>query len=85
MPQLNVSLPPQLKQWIDSRVAEGRFSSASDYVRHLVRQDEDRTLLWEEDTARLRRLIEEGEASGISDEDPFELIDKLIAARAAAE
>lgn len=85
MPQLNVSLPSQLKQWIDSRVAEGRFSSASDYVRHLVRQDEDRTLLREEDTARLRRLIEEGEASGISDEDPFELIDKLIAARAAAE
>lgn len=54
-------------------------------MRHLVRQDEDRTLLREEDTARLRRLIEEGEASGISDEDPFELIDKLIAARAAAE
>ena len=41
MPQLNVSLPDSLKAWTDARVAEGRFSSPSDYVRDLIRRDQD--------------------------------------------
>ena len=42
MPQLNVSLPDGLKKWAEARVAEGRYSSASDYIRDLLRQDQDR-------------------------------------------
>ena len=41
MPQLNVSLPDGLKAWTDARVAEDRFSSPSDYVRDLIRRDQD--------------------------------------------
>ncbi len=78
--QLNVSIPPALKAWIDSRVAEGRYSSASDYVRDLVRRDQDAA---EDETAWLRGLIDEGLASGVSDEKPETVIDNIIARRSA--
>ena len=39
MAQLNLSIPPGLKDWVDSRVLEGRYSSASDYLRDLVRRE----------------------------------------------
>ena len=41
MAQMNVSLPDQLKGWAEQRVAEGRYSSTSDYVRDLVRRDQE--------------------------------------------
>ena len=41
MPQLNISLPDVLKAWTEARVADGRFSSPSDYVRDLIRRDQD--------------------------------------------
>ena len=41
MAQLNISVPEALKAWTDARVAEGRYSSASDYVRDLIRRDQD--------------------------------------------
>ncbi len=75
MPQLNVTIPDQLKGWIDSRVAQGRYSSSSDYVRDLVRRDQER----DEKLARLEAAIEEGRRSGISDRDPFEYLDELRA------
>lgn len=42
MQTLNISLPETLKQFVDSQVAEGSYSSASDYVRALIRADEER-------------------------------------------
>lgn len=41
MAQMNISLPEKLREWVETRVAQGRFSSASDYVRHLIRRDEE--------------------------------------------
>jgi len=78
MPQLNVSLPPQLKEWVDQRVAEGRFSSASDYVRDLLRRDQDAAL---SETKWLRGLVQEGLDSCVSDKDPFELLEELKAGK----
>jgi antitoxin ParD1/3/4 len=80
MSQLNVSIPPALKSWIDSRVAEGRYSSASDYVRDLVRRDIDSA---PDETVWLRGLIEEGLASGVSDQKPETIIENIIAKRRA--
>lgn len=37
---MNISLPHRLKAWIEGQVAEGRYSSASEYVRDLIRADE---------------------------------------------
>ena len=39
MSTLNVSLPEQLKNWIVQQVNVGRYSSASDYLRDLIRED----------------------------------------------
>ncbi len=42
MQTMNISLPDPLKQFVDSQVAAGHFSSASEYVRELIRADERR-------------------------------------------
>ena len=39
---MNISLPEQLKEFIDEQVGSGRYSSVSEYVRELVREDEKR-------------------------------------------
>jgi antitoxin ParD1/3/4 len=56
MAQMNVSLPEGLKAWAESRVAEGRHSSTSDYIRDLVRRDQEES----EKLRRLQAAIEEG-------------------------
>ena len=73
MAQVNVSLPEGLKSWADARVAAGRYSSTSDYVRDLMRRDQER----EERLRRLQMAIDEGLASGASERDPFEYLDEL--------
>jgi antitoxin ParD1/3/4 len=42
---MNISLPDPLKQFVDSQVTGGRYSSASEYVRELIRADERRQAL----------------------------------------
>lgn len=73
MAQMNVSLPDKLKAWADARVAEGRYSSASDYVRDLMRRDQDEV----EARRRLQAAIDEGRASPPSDR----TIEDIIASR----
>ncbi|MEG8219729.1 type II toxin-antitoxin system ParD family antitoxin [Sphingomonas sp. HH69] len=71
MAQMNISLPDALKSWIEARVAEGRYSSSSDYVRDLVRREQEA----EEKLRILRAAIEEGLASPETDA----TIDDIIA------
>jgi len=63
MATMNVSLPDKMKQWVEDQVQTGRYGNASDYVRDLVRRDQERAEARDE----FERLIEEGIASGISD------------------
>jgi antitoxin ParD1/3/4 len=63
MAQMNISLPDGLKDWADARVAEGRFASMSDYVRDLMRRDQE----YAEKLAWLRNEIEKGRRSKPSD------------------
>jgi antitoxin ParD1/3/4 len=73
MAQMNVSIPDKLKSWAESRVAEGRYSSTSDYVRDLVRRDQAA----EEARRRLQAAIDEGRSSGLATVDPFAYLDEL--------
>ncbi len=59
MPALNVSLPDQMKDWLEQRVKDGRYATVGDYVRDLVRRDQ-------EECEALVRALHEGEESGIS-------------------
>ncbi len=62
MPQLNVSLPDGLKDHVDGVVAKGNYASPSDFIRDLIRQDQDERRRLE----RLRAEVERGFASGTS-------------------
>jgi len=59
MAQMNISIPPALKGWAETRVAEGRYSSTSDYVRDLLRRDQDAV----ESLRRLQAAVDDGLAS----------------------
>ena len=76
MSQLNVSIPPALRSWIDYRVAEGRYSSASDLVRDLLRRDQESA---EEENEWLRGLIAEGLASGRLNQRPEDVLRGIMA------
>jgi antitoxin ParD1/3/4 len=67
---MNVSLPDGMKQWAEDRASTGRFSNVSDYVRDLIRRDQERA----EKIARMDRLIEEAEESGVSDRSVDEIL-----------
>lgn len=76
MAQLNVSIPPALKTWIDHRVAEGRYSSASDYVRDLVRRDQEAEA---DDIAWVKARLAEGMASGVIEKDAKAVLREIMA------
>jgi antitoxin ParD1/3/4 len=69
MATMNISLPDQMKEWVDTRVEDGSYSSASDYMRDLVRRDRERT----EAIAWLQTEVDRGRASGISDKSVDEI------------
>ncbi len=52
---MNVSLPDELKSYIDERVGGGAYGSTSEYVRDLIRRDRQRQ--------HLRRALLDGAAS----------------------
>lgn len=62
MATMNVSLPDPMKEHVEAQVRTGRYSNASDYVRDLIRRDQDRAAK----IAEMQRLVDEGMASGPS-------------------
>ena len=52
---MNISLPEALKSFVDDQVGARGYSTSSEYVRELIRKDQDRQ--------RLRGLLLEGAAS----------------------
>lgn len=42
MQSMNISLPEPLKEFVDGQIASGRYSSASEYIRELILEDEKR-------------------------------------------
>lgn len=63
---MNVSLPDPMKSWVETRLKDGSFSNTSDYVRHLIRRDQERAQAIE----ALQKAIEEGVQSG--EPEPFD-------------
>jgi len=45
MTTMNVSLPDELRSFVDAQVSEGSYGSTSEYVRELIRRDHDRRQL----------------------------------------
>ena len=59
METMNIALPESLKQFVQTRVDEGRYDSVSEYVRELIRADQRR-----EAEERIDDLLKEGLESG---------------------
>ena len=55
MSTMNISLPDALKVYVDEQVAGRGFSTSSEYVRELIRKDQDRQ--------NLRALLLDGAGS----------------------
>lgn len=60
MSTMNISLPEELRSFVDSQVSDGDYVSSSEYMRELLRKEKDRV--------RLRGLILEGMTSELIDE-----------------
>lgn len=63
MATMNISLPDPMKQWVEAQAETGRYSNVSDYVRDLIRREQERG----DKIAQMQRLVDEARASGISD------------------
>lgn len=79
MTDLSFSLPDDLAGALRSRLADGHFADASEYLLALVRRDLDAAA----DTAWVREMVAEGLASGVIDKDPSEVIEDIISRRRA--
>ena len=76
MTDLSFSLPPDLARRVETRIAEGEFADAGDYLRELVQRDLAEA---DEETTWLREQIEIGRASGVIDKDAMEVVREIIA------
>ena len=59
MTSLNISLPSSLKEFVETQVQESGFSTPSEYIRNLVRDDQKRRA-----EEKLEALLLEGVNSG---------------------
>lgn len=77
MSTMNISLPDTMKSFVDDQVNQRGYSTSSEYVRELIRKDQDRQ--------NLRSLLLAGAASApaaTADADYFEsLRDRVRNAR----
>jgi antitoxin ParD1/3/4 len=59
MATMNVSIPDPMKDWVQGQIETGKYANASDYVRDLIRRDQEKVEV-------LRQALLEGERSGVS-------------------
>lgn len=60
MSTMNISVPEAMKRWVESQAKSGRFGNSSDYVRELIRRDQER----QAKIAHMQALVDKGIASG---------------------
>jgi antitoxin ParD1/3/4 len=62
MATINISLPEQMKAFAEAQTRDGRYSNVSDYMRDLIRKDQERR----QAIAEIQALVDEAYASGPS-------------------
>lgn len=74
---MNISLPETLKSFVDEQVAGRGYGTSSEYIRELIRKDQDRQ--------KLRGVLLDGAASAPgqrADEEYFDGLRDRVRARA---
>ena len=69
MQTMNISLPDPMKQYVEERVSAGDYSSASEYVRELVRADQKR---------HAKEELEQILLNSMNSGDPFEVTPEML-------
>ncbi|AWB49857.1 type II toxin-antitoxin system ParD family antitoxin [Gemmobacter aquarius] len=77
MATMNISLPEAMKAYAEAQARDGRFANVSDYMRDLIRRDQERAKARDE----IQALAEQGMASGPPR--PFDMAAFLAARRKA--
>ena len=67
---MNISLPASLKSFVDEQVSSRGYSTSSEYLRELIRKDQDRQAL--------RAILLEGAGSPIAGEADEAYFDGLL-------
>ena len=70
-----ITLTNQQGTWIKSRIEDGQYTNESEYVRDLIRRDQQRN----SELESLRTELIKGEQSGISDRMPEDIIKAVLA------
>ena len=76
MSTMNISLPEQMKAYAEAQTRDGRYANVSDYMRDLIRKDQERR----QAIAEIQALVDEGLAGGPSQ--PFDMQEFLASKRA---
>ena len=72
MTTMNISLPEEMKAFIEARIATEGFASASEYLRTLIREAQKRQAKQTLET-KFRDALESGPATSMTGEDWDEL------------
>lgn len=67
MTTLNISLPESMQTFIEEQIAKGGYSTASEYIRHLIQQDQKQASQMKLETMLLQGL-DSGEPIEVTDE-----------------
>lgn len=74
MATMNVSLPSAMKDWVEAQTETGRYANASDYVRDLIRKDQERN----DKIAAMQRFVDDGLKSGIGNRSKEALFSEAV-------
>ena len=73
--QKTITIPETMERWIEVQIRSGRYATDSEYIRDLLRKDQERFIA----RAELQRLIQEGLDSGISDKSVQDILSEARA------
>ena len=66
MATMNISVPNPMKDWVQTQIEEGKYASSSDYVRDLIRKDQNQQDKFLALQAAITLGIESGSAGELS-------------------
>lgn len=63
MATMNISLPDPMREWVETQIEGGQYSNNSDYVRDLIRKDQQRAEKLQALQEAITKGIDSGKAS----------------------
>ncbi len=69
MATMNISIPDEMREWVETQIKSGSYANASDYLRDLIRHNQS-------EVEAIRLALIEGEQSGVSNMTIGKIINK---------